>query len=216
MGKTRDIREAVDRNLRHDPLIDAADVVVRNIDGDVALTGTVPSYPQYLEAARAARRVAGVTDVHNHLEVVLPPEDHRDDVTLTNAANNALASSDSVPEGVSASAKDGNVTLTGIIRFGSQRTAAEEAVGGLTGVRNVHDEIEVAFDVDYARVKTLVVHALDSYGLPRTAVAVDIRGTTVMLVGQVQTQDERDAVVDAAWQAPDVMAVVDAELQVTG
>jgi osmotically-inducible protein OsmY len=48
-----------------------------------------------------------------------------------------------------------------------------------------------------------------------TGEAVDIRGTTVMLVGQVQTQDERDAVVDAAWQAPDVMAVVD-ELQVTG
>jgi osmotically-inducible protein OsmY len=215
MRKTRDIREAVERRLRHDPLIDTTDVVVRNIDGKVALTGTVPSYPQYLEADRAARRVAGVTDVHSHLEVVLPPGDHRDDATLTNAANNALAASASVPKGVSASAKDGNVTLAGMVRYGSQRTAAEAAVGGLTGVRNVRDEIEIAFDVDYARVKRLVVHALDSHGLPRTAVAVDIRGTTVMLVGQVQTQDERDAVVDAAWQAPDVMAVVD-ELQVTG
>ena len=37
-----------------------------------ALNGTVPSHPQYLEAAAAARRVAGVWNLQNHLEVVLP------------------------------------------------------------------------------------------------------------------------------------------------
>ena len=69
--------------------------------------------------------------------------------------------------------------------------------------------------MDYNRVKSLVVQALGRYGLPRTAVAVDIRGTTVMLAGQVRTPDERDAVVGAAWRAPDVLAVVD-EIEVTG
>jgi osmotically-inducible protein OsmY len=103
----------------------------------------------------------------------------------------------------------------GTVRYGSQRAAAESAVSELTGVRNIHDEIEVAFDVDYNRVKWLVVQALGRYGLPRTAVAVDIRGTTVMLAGKVRTQEERDAVVGAAWRAPDVLAVVD-EIQVTG
>ncbi len=215
MRKTKDIREAVERKLRHDPLIDTADVAVRNIAGNVALTGTVPSYPQYLEAAGAARRAAGVTDVHNHLEVALPPGDRRDDATLTNAANTALAASASVPEGVEASVTDGNVTLTGTVRYGSQRTAAESAVSGLTGVRNVHDKIEVLLDLDHAEVKRLVVDALDRHGLPRTAVAVDTRGNTVMLVGQVRTQAERDAVVGAAWLAPSVMAVVD-EIQITG
>ena len=215
MVKTKDIHEAVERKLRRDPLIDAADVSIRNIAGTVALTGTVPSYPQYLEAARAARRVAGVTDVHNHLQVVLPPEDQRDDATLTNAANSELVASASVPEGVTASARDGNVTLTGTVRYRSQRTAAESAVSGLTGVRNIRDQIQVAFEVDYARLKGLVVDALDRCGLPHTAVAVDIRGTTVMLAGQVRTQDERDAVVGAAWLAPDVMAVVD-EIKITG
>jgi osmotically-inducible protein OsmY len=215
MVKTKDIREAVERKLRRDPLIDTADVAIRNIAGSVALTGTVSSYPQYLEAARAAGRVAGVTDVHNHLQVVLPPEDQRDDATLTDAANSELAASASVPGSVTASARDGNVTLMGSVQHGSQRTAAETAVSGLTGVRNIQDEIEVAFDVDYARVKGLVAQALDRCGLPRSAVAVDIRGFTVILVGQVRTHDERDAVVGAAWLAPDAMAVVD-EIQITG
>jgi len=63
MGKNKDIREAVDAELGFDPLVDATDITVKNMNGDVALNGTVPSYPQYLEAAAATRRVDGVTNV---------------------------------------------------------------------------------------------------------------------------------------------------------
>ena len=91
MGTTKDIRDAVEAELAFDPLVDDADIHVVNINGDVALNGTVPSYPPYLEAA-AAQRVAGVRNVHNHLQVVLPDQDYRDDAMLTTAANNALAS----------------------------------------------------------------------------------------------------------------------------
>src|SRR5690242_21952517 len=97
VSKTKDIRAAVDAELGFDPLVDAADNTVRNIAGDVNLTGTVPSYPQYLEAAAATRRVAGVSGVYNNLEVVLPERDYRDDVKLATAANNALAATVTVP-----------------------------------------------------------------------------------------------------------------------
>ena len=55
MGRTTDIREAVEAELNFDPLVDDADIHVMNMNGDVALNGTVPSYPQYLEAAAAAQ-----------------------------------------------------------------------------------------------------------------------------------------------------------------
>jgi hypothetical protein len=77
MGKTNDVREAVEAELGFDPFIDLTNITVRNINGDVALNGTIPSYPQYLEAAAAARRVTGVTSVHNHLEVVEGQRRHR-------------------------------------------------------------------------------------------------------------------------------------------
>ncbi len=117
MGTTKDIREAVDAELNFDPLVDDADVHVVNVNGDVALNGTVPSYPQYLEATAAAQRVGGVKNVHNHLEVVLPDADFRDDAMLTTAANNALLLNVTVPDGVEATAQDGNLTE----RTGPQR-----------------------------------------------------------------------------------------------
>src|SRR5271165_1329709 len=144
MGKTKDVREAVESELIFDPLVDETNIAVKNINGDVALNGTVPSYPQYVEAAAAAQRVAGVKNVHNHLEVVLPPGDFRDDPTLTTTANNALELNITVPDGVEATARNGNLRLTGTVSYGSQRAAAELAVAGLTGVRNVKDEIEIS------------------------------------------------------------------------
>src|SRR5256885_10370963 len=151
VGKTKDIREAVEAELGFDPLVDPTDIAVRNINGDVALNGTVPSYPQYLEAAAAAQRVGGVKNVHNHLEVVLPPGNHRDDAMLTTAANNALAMNITVPDGVEATAYDGNVELTGTVKYGPQRAAAELAVAGLTRVPNGRGDNEVNYDADPAR-----------------------------------------------------------------
>ena len=60
----------------------------------------------------------------NHLEVVLPAGDYRDDATLTTTANNALTLNIAVPDGVEATANNGNLTLTGTVGSGSERTAA--------------------------------------------------------------------------------------------
>ncbi len=217
MGKTTDIHEAVEAELKFDPLVDDADVHVMNMNGDVALNGTVPSYPQYLEAAAAAQRVSGVKNVHNHLQVVLPDADSRDDATLTTAAKNALVLNVTVPDGVEATAEDGNLTLTGTVEYGAERVAAELAVAGLTGVRNVRDEIEISYDDDSVDVDLHVQEALARSALvpDDSDVKVATDGSIITLTGHVRTWAERDAVVDAAWMARGVIDVDD-ELEVTG
>jgi osmotically-inducible protein OsmY len=217
MSSTKDIREAVEAELTFDPLVDATAITVKNINGDVALNGTVPNYPQYLEAAVAAQRVAGVKNVHNHLMVDLPVGDYRDDVQLTTAANNALTWDVTVPEGIEATARDGNLTLTGTVSYGPQRTAAELAVGGLTGVRNVKDEIYIDSDADQDDVTLLVQNALDRHALidDNSDLLVDTSGNTVTLTGHVRTWAEHDAVVDAVWMASGVYDVND-NIVITG
>jgi len=217
MGKTTDIREAVEAELKFDPLVDDADVHVMNMNGDVALNGTVPSYPQYLEAAAATQRVAGVKNVHNHLQVVLPDADFRDDAMLTTAANNALMLNVTVPDGVEATAEDGNLTLTGTVGYGAERAAAELAVAGLTGVRNVSDEIEISYDADAVDVDLHVQEALARSALvpDDSDVKAATDGSIITLTGHVRTWAEHDAVVGAAGMARGVINVDD-ELEVTG
>ena len=217
MSKTKGIREAVEAELAFDPRIDATNITVKQMNGEVALIGTVPSFPQYLGAAAAARRVAGVTSVYNRLEVVLPPGDYRDDAALTTMANNALALNITVPDGVEATARNGNLRLTGTVRNGSEDSAAELAVAGLTGVRNIKDDIEIVYDADPVDVTCAVRDALDRYALfPDDAgIVVDASGNAVTLTGHVATWAEHDAAVRAARMASGVVEVFD-DLSVTG
>jgi osmotically-inducible protein OsmY len=217
VGKTTDVRAAVEKELGFDPMVDAGDIAVRNISGDVTLTGSVPSYPQYLEAAAAGRRVAGVTGLHNHLEVVLPESNYRDDVKLATAANNALAQDVTVPDNVEAAAEDGNITLTGTVSYGAERAAAEAAVAGLVGVRNVSDDIEIAYAADPVDIDLHVREALDRSALvpDGSDVTTGTKDGIVTLTGHVRTWAEHDAVVNAAWMAIGIIEVRD-DLQVTG
>ena len=211
MRRAKDIRESVEAELASDPLIDAANITVMSLDGNVALNGTVHSYPQYLEAAEAAWRASDVTNVSNHLEVALPPDDYRDDAMLTTAANNALAASATVPEGVEASAKNGDLTLTGFVKYRRHRAAAEAAVSGLTGVRNIKDHIDLGYDVDPADVNRLVRQAFERHKEPQDDIRVGIyvTGSTVVLSGRVRTQAQRDEIIGAAWLGHGVMVVID-------
>jgi osmotically-inducible protein OsmY len=212
---TRDIREAVRDELDFDPLVDPTNITIKNMNGDVALNGTVPSYPQFLEAAAAARRVYGVTSVHNHLMVV-PPSDYSD-AALAEAANNSLALNITVPDNVEATASDGNIWLTGTVSYGIQRDAAETAVAGLTGVRNIIDDIEIRSDVEAADVTVRVQSAIDRYGLfpDDSDITVDASDGTVTLAGHVRTWLEHDAVINAAWMGTGVSDVRD-DLYITG
>jgi osmotically-inducible protein OsmY len=217
MSTTKDIRTAVEAELKSDPLVDDTDIHVANVNGDVALNGTIPNYPQYLEAAAAAQRVTGVKNVYNHLEVVLSESDFRDDAMLTTAANNALALNVTVPDGVEATASDGNVALTGTVSFGTERAAAEGAVAGLTGVRNVRNDIEISYDADPLDVDLHVQEALSRSALvpDDSDVAVAVKDSTITLAGHVRTRAEHDAVVASAWMARGVIDVRD-DLVITG
>jgi len=217
MGTTKDIREAVQAELKFDPLVDDSDIDVVNLNGDVALNGTVPSYPQYLEAAAATQRVSGVKNVHNHLEVVLSDADYRDDAMLTTAANNALAANVTVPDGVEATASDGDLTLTGTVSYGIERDAAERAVSGLIGLRNIRNDIEISYQADQMDVDLHVQEALDRSALvpDGSDVKAVSTGSTITLSGHVRTWAEHDAVIGAVWMARGVAYVQD-DIQITG
>jgi osmotically-inducible protein OsmY len=143
MATSSDIGAAVYEELRVDPLIDTDDIEVKVLNGDVLLNGTVPSQAQSSEATVAARRVGGVTAVHNLLGVALPSEDYGDDAALAQLASDALAATVRGSEGIQVSAHKGNVVLTGIVSSSAQRVAAENAVAGCAGMVSISNEILV-------------------------------------------------------------------------
>src|SRR5258708_31261386 len=68
-----------------------------------------------------------------------------------------------VPDGVEATAENGNVTLTGTVKYGTERAAAEQAVAGLTGVCNIRNDIEISIDRKSTRLNSS--HQIISYSV---------------------------------------------------
>jgi osmotically-inducible protein OsmY len=126
MGKAKDIREAAEEELGHDRLLDGTGITVRNLHGNVALTGTVLNYPQYMEAAEAARRVAGVTRVTRLVKEALD--------------RHAVPLDDSH---VVARASGNTVTLIGHVRTPAQRDAAAAAAWRGHAVMAVINELDI-------------------------------------------------------------------------
>jgi osmotically-inducible protein OsmY len=136
-----DTRAAVFDALNSDLAVRPYDIDVAVSEGTVTLSGLVDLASQRDRAERVALAVPGVTQVHNHLRIVLPVS--ADDVAerITDAIGlNAIVGADQVTVTV----RGDVVTLTGTVRSSGDHDTAVAAAAAAPGVTGVRDEIEIA------------------------------------------------------------------------
>jgi osmotically-inducible protein OsmY len=143
---SRDLADMVRTELHWVEDLDPATIVVSEHHGHVALTGTVGSWAEREGAVRAARRVPQVRSIDTAaLRIRVRPSGPSPDSDLTRAAQEALRWHLTVPHGrIHASARDGTLTLEGMVARVCEREAAEAAVRPLEGVRAIVNRIEVS------------------------------------------------------------------------
>jgi osmotically-inducible protein OsmY len=207
-----DVAEALFRDLR----IDDAEVAVKAENGMVTLRGTVGSLGARLSAGKAARRVAGVRDVHNELEVRLLNAHGQKDAELRGSALSALSRNTLVPEDVDAAVEDGRLTLQGTVDDRYQRDEAEATVVNLTGITEVDNQIRVRNAAMAEDVSARIEEAFTRNARKEAReIKVDAVDGTVTLKGFVSSWYERNAAIDAAWAAPGVEKIDD-QLGISG
>jgi osmotically-inducible protein OsmY len=155
-------RDVLDE-LALEPSVDAAHIGVAVEDGIVTLTGHVKIYVEKYAAERAARRVRGVKAIANEVEIKLPGSSRRSDEDIAEEVVRALRSH--VPAtalDITATVRDGWVTLEGQVEWQYQKLAAEDAIRHLPAVKGVTNLIEVKPRVAPTEVKARIEEALKS------------------------------------------------------
>jgi osmotically-inducible protein OsmY len=205
------LQRRVLEELEYDPKIDAARIGITAKGGVVTLTGEVASLAERAAAEEAARRVKGVRAIAQEVEVRVPHEKHRSDTDIAERALRILDWDVTVPhERLAVEVAKGWVTLGGEVDWGYQRTAAEDAVRMLSGVRGLTNLITVRPATKAADVRHRIEEAFRRNAeLEAGRVEVEATGGRVVLTGRVETWHERDLAEDAAWNAPGVTAVED-------
>jgi osmotically-inducible protein OsmY len=204
-----ELKKSVEAELNWEPSVNAAQIGVAVKDGVVTLTGRVDSYWEKVAAERAAARVEGVRAVANELEIHLPFSSERTDEDIARAAVNRLEWSVSVPrDRIKVKVSKGWLTLEGTVDWQYQKTAAEEAVRNLVGVKGVLNHIEVKPQVSKIEVKSAIEAALKrSAQVDANRITVETDGDKVILRGTVRSWFEREEAERAAWRAPGVRSV---------
>ena len=203
MDTDLEVKRRVEEELNWEPRVNAAGIGVAVEDGVVTLTGSVDNWAEKWAAEHAAKRVAGVAAVVEHMEVRLPLRAQRTDEDIARAAANALKWNTWVPtDAVNVKVEDGWITLEGRVAAQHQRRAAEEAVRSLTGVRGVTNFVDISPSLQAGDVKEAIRLAFErSATLDAERIEVGVEGETVTLRGTVRSLAERDDAEDAAWSS---------------
>jgi osmotically-inducible protein OsmY len=203
----RDVRD----ELKWDPNLDASDIAVSVKDGVVTLAGFTHSYADRLEAESAAKRVAGAKAVANDIEVRLPSIDQRPDPDIARDAVAALKQELPIShEKITAVVKDGWITLEGAVEWQYQKTAAENAVRKIKGVKGVTNVITVKPSLEPTEIKRKIMDAFKRNAeVDADHISVEANGGEVVLKGTVRSWIEREEAERVAWSAPGVTRVDD-------
>jgi len=210
MSPAISLQEAVLRELRFDPRVDASKIgVTATSNGVVTLTGTANTYMEKLAAEEAAKRVRGIRAVANDIEVFISGSDRRSDTDIAEAALIALKARATPLEQIKVTVKGGWVTLEGEVEYYFQKQEAEQAISPLAGVKGVTNNIRVRpRPADEGEIKKQIQDALvRNARLDAQNIAVRVEGTKVILEGPVRSWAEREEAENAAWAIPGVLAV---------
>jgi len=205
------LRQDIIDELEFEPSINAAHIGIAVECGVVTLTGHVTTYAQKTAAEEVVRRVKGVKGIAQEIEVRPIGANKTADDEIAKRALNSLRWTTLVPQDVvQIRVQDGWVTLTGKVDWQYQRTAAENAVSGLAGVKGFRNNIEVRPHATTADVKKRIEDALRRNAeVEANAIRVEVRDGKVRLEGKVNTWAQRRAAERAAWSAPGVRSVED-------
>ncbi|MDI1355194.1 MAG: BON domain-containing protein [bacterium] len=201
-----EIQKDVLDELKWEPMLNAAEIGVAVTNGVVTLSGTLDSYFKKARVEKAAKRVAGVKAVAEHIEVNLNGVLFKRDSDIAQTILNALKWHSAVEdEKIKVKVENGEVTLEGEADWEFQRKSIASHIEGLLGVKRIINNITLKAGVVPNDLKQKISAAFQrSATVDAEKVNIEVSGSKVTLTGKVRSWAEKKDAESAVWASPGV------------
>ncbi len=206
-----DIARLVRDQLEWDSQVDASDIEIEVDNGEVTLSGTVPSFSARTAALEDALSIAGVRTVHNEISVKLPEPVSTDPYLSARAESRLMWSASVEIEDPEVQVIGGLATVNGEVVTAWEKDRAEEIVMDIEGIIGVVNKIVVVptENIVDSMIAEDVVDAFDrNTSINVDMVTVEVDSGIVTLTGEVSTFDARESATDIAMSIAGVKLVV--------
>jgi osmotically-inducible protein OsmY len=196
------LAHAIEEAIARDPVLESQSIHVSVKNGDVAITGSVPTLAATWRVARLVASFRGATSVTNKVVVntpVRPDADIARDVTDAIKSDPATLSAK-----VQATVNAETVTLKGTADSRTQRALLIDVASHVRGVQQVIPSVAVlpfSSRGDAELVADVSDRLSDDARLDGSHVAIEVHGRNATLSGVVGSVEQRDAAVEDAWIA---------------
>ena len=203
------LRSLIEEELGLDPRINASGIGVTVENGIVTLSGHVDTYAERVAAEQCISGIRSVRGIAQEIEVRYPNHKKIADDEIAARVLKIIAWDTTIPDGaIKVRVHNGGVTLTGEVRWGFERAAAEQAVEKLGGVTTITNLVIVRSETNQKNVRERIEQALlKDANLEADHIQVAVNDGEVSLTGTVRAWYDRSIAEKAAWGVPGVVKV---------
>ncbi|TFG32454.1 BON domain-containing protein [Candidatus Thorarchaeota archaeon] len=213
-SKDEQIKRAVVEMLYWDSRVDASDIHVDVNEGEVTLTGTVPSYGIKEASLFAAWKVPGVRKVNNNSFVRFPTTAKTlTDSQIEESIRKQLEWNDSTSrENIQVVVKKGKVSLEGHVDAYWKIFRALKLASDVIGVVDIDNKLTVVptENIEDQVIATDIINAIDRSNLLKTEdIDVKVKNGIVTLSGNLPTRSLCESALEFAYNTFGVKEVKD-------
>ena len=209
MKSNSDLQKDVQKAIKREPFMVAAEIGIAAKDGVITLSGTVDSYSKKVNAEKAAKKVKGVKAVELDITINYDDSLKKNDTEIATDIldvwkNNWYLFKDLI----TAEVVDGWVKLEGEVPSKSYEEEAQNSIEHISGIKGVSNFIKINPKPNDFLKKESIMEVLErNMSIDAKNIIVQLDQKRVMLIGTVCSLYLKDEAGRLAWNAPGVSSV---------